>query len=327
MDVVACPVIEIWRQDAVYRFDFWPEAVVKPPTEIVFALEHARFGVGYTRDGDGSFESAREVAEAQERRVQARTSESLPMVTSGVLPVTGCVGEAWRSTVGLANEGMVAHLIACDMGDGVVATLNIDYRATELPEPSLEVVEAVARRVERGDIAKLTPREDELEYELGPLRVLTPKAWTPLPTVDAGLNGEQKQWVGVHHLGFEFSDQPEAPRTWLDTSTYVDSMLLIDGVMVAGEPANVTFPAGNASANAWAALPPPDDDDPDDVDTEAIAVVQWSDGNACKLSAKQETPYAKFSRERDLARLRDLVLRIAMSSSLRRRPAFEVGAS
>jgi len=306
-------VLEIWRQDAIYTFEFWPEAVVVPPTDLVFALEDARITIGYSRAGDWLFESAHEVAAASERRAWAQDSESMPIVSSGVRSVEGCVGEAWSSTVGLKNLGTVGHVIGIDMGGGVVARVHISYRTPPLSEPTIESVNAVSRRIERTDTSSLVPREGELEYALGPLRVFAPGGWTPFSVVAAKLKGADSRWCASYHLSFEFFLSADAQDGWLESSGYVENMLLIDGVVAAGDHLDRAFDTGSASARAWAALPPPDDDDPDDVDTEAIAVLRWRDGNVCKISSKQEISYAMFDRVRDLARLRDLVLRIAAS--------------
>ena len=317
--MVPCGVLDIWRQEAVYSFEFWPDAAVELPKRLVFVLEHARFSVRYARVGEWDFETAREVAEAHERRVWAQNSESMPVFSSGVRSVEGCAGEAWSSTVGLEDVGTLGHVLGCDMGGGLVVTLRVEYRSPAPSDTGPEAAEAVARRIECTQNAKLKPADGELEYELGPLHILAPKGWGLFPAVDAKLKGADQTWVESHLLSFEFSNGPDAPAEWLHTPTYVDRMVLIDGVVAEGEPVHTTFPAGSASARAWAALPPPDDDDPDDVETEAVAVVQWPLGTACKITAIQEIPYAMFERARDLARLRDLALRIAASSQCRPR--------
>lgn len=317
--MVGSIVIEIWRQDAVYSFDFWPGAEVAPPTELKFELEHARFTIGYAHESDWLFESAREIAEATEKRVAAHASPSLPIVASRARSVEGCAGEAWSSTVELEGVGTIAHVIGCDMGGGVVARLDLEYGAPPTAEPDIETMENLARRIERQQMAKLIPDEVEQEYILGPLRLLAPRDWRLSPTADSELTGEQG-WVDLHQLTFEFSNGPDAPSSWLQIPAYVDRMLLIGGSIAEGSLEHITFADGRASAISRAALPPPDDDDPDDVDTEAVVVIEWPNGTACKLTAIQDFPHHLFDRTRDLARLRDLLLRISASSRCRPRP-------
>lgn len=312
-------MLEIWRQDAVYSFDFWPGAVVTPPTEIVFELEHARFSVGYMHAADWGFESARQVIEATERRVAARTSPSLPMVTSGIRSFKGRTGEAWSTSIGLREVGTVKHVIAYDMGKGLIAKLELDYESPPRSEPSIGVVESIARRIERIDSANLAPGEHELRYVLGGLQALIPKDWHPRPHVGATLEGEDHRWVRSHHVTFEFTTGPDAPAEWLKCPTIIQDRVFIDGSIVGGEHLRTTFSSGSATASAWAALPAPDDEDPDEVEAEAVAALQWPCGKACKLTALQEIEHPMFERARDLARLRDLVLRIGASSRCRLR--------
>ena len=61
-------MIEIWRKDAVYTFDFWPGAEVKPLAKISFRVAGSDVTVSYAWPKDHGYATAHEVVTKVEER-------------------------------------------------------------------------------------------------------------------------------------------------------------------------------------------------------------------------------------------------------------------
>lgn len=308
-------MLELWRKDAVYTFDFGPDVTLQPLREIEFVVNGSMIAVKYLSPGDYDYESARDVVAELDHRGREQNCEKLPVVSSGVLPLPGIGEDAWRCEVAYAGGEVGVEVIGRAESEGLVIKLHRGSLKPAAAAVGGGMLEPLAHRVGRRE-AGLTPREDELVYMHGPLQVLAPRAWDSAPTVDFVLEGRRPAWVDFFDVELKFVEgAPAAPS--LEIPNWVEAHLLDDDMLAEGEAAQQVLADRTVTANCWAAVPHPSEPDdpypPDPVQTTAVAVVDWGGACACHIRSIQDIPYEAFDRERDLAKLRDFVATAAVS--------------
>lgn len=309
-------MIEIWRKDAVYTFDFWPGAEVKPLAELRFRVEGSDITVSYKWPKDHGYASAREVVAKVEERCLRIHSEEFPVLSSGVKPFGLDGGAAWRCELDLLRGEAAMEAIGAEYDDGLVVAFERspeDRAAVLATSGSLEIL---ARRTVRTDRAKLCPDEGELSYQLGPVQVVAPEAWTLDPQILATLVGDRRS--EFHNLRLEFAETSDPPSGWSKIPHYVEGYLVDDDfTLVTTDTVRSDFRGGMATSTCWGAVPPlseATERTPYPVETTVLTVIGWTNGGSCRIWADQSVPYLEFGQETELAGLRDLILRIAMSS-------------
>lgn len=310
-------VLELWRKDAVYTFDFGPDATLQPLREIGFVVNGSTITVKYLSPGDYDYESARDVVAELDHRGREQNCEKLPVVSSGVLPLPGIGEEAWRCELDYAGGEAAAEVIGRAERGGLVITLERTSLKRQAAAAGRGMLEPLVHRVGVLE-AGLKPRADELLYILGPLQVLAPQAWDSEPRLDVILEGRRPEWVRFYKLSLAFAvGSPDAH--WMEVPNWVNAHLVEEDMLAEGGRAEQVLPDRTVVANCWAAVPhPPEPGDPcppDPVETTAVAVVDWDGATLGQLMSIQRIPYEAFEGERDLVKLRDFVMQAAMSCS------------
>lgn len=312
-------MIEIWRKDAVYTFDFWPGAEVKPLREIKFRVAGSEINVSYKWPRDRAYASAREVvAELEERCL--RIQDETPVASSGVKRVEGGAREAWRCEVDLFGGELVRESIAREYDDGLVVSFERRSPGRDVALTAAGKLATLASRAKRADRGRIVPDEGELLYMLGPMQLLAPEPWALAPRVRATAGGDRFKF---HEVEFEFSDSTRPPAAWFETPPEVQAYVFEDDMLVRTDSVEEIFAHGAATSISWGAVPPVPGPGQellsDDVCTTVVTVIKWSSGSSCRITATQWIGTDEFDRDGDLVGLRDLILRIAASGRRVRR--------